>query len=108
MIVGVIAGARLQCPFCTKACKNRNVLATHISREHAHRAAPTTADLAILKLLKATHIYGGVVEATEDAGVNVATTYPNLRCMRLPKLLLHTLLLRHIWPGEAALSTQIQ
>ena len=45
VIVGVIA-ARLQCPFCTKTCKNKNVLGTHISREYRaaagnreHRAA---------------------------------------------------------------------
>ena len=39
MIVGVIAGARLPCPFCTKTCKNQNVLGTHISREHRAAAA---------------------------------------------------------------------
>ena len=39
MVVDVIAGARLQCTFCTKTCKNRNVLATHVSREHRAAAA---------------------------------------------------------------------
>ena len=34
VIVGVVAGPRLQCPFCVKTYKNRNVLGTHVSREH--------------------------------------------------------------------------